>query len=584
MMASFGARVSLWLIGLMWVLPFMVGYHRVPITSFYSEWLAAILGLAALTLFVQRRYWQTMEMPRIAFVPLGLVGLLLVQLAATDKIAFPSQAFMAALYLLWAVFLMLLGGALRREIGWAGIVTTLARFTLIGGLTSAVIGILQYYQVHSVLDSVIATRSGDGSVFANIGQTNQFANYTGLAIASLLFLLASRQWPRMLLLGMLPVLLFALALSGSRSSWLYLGALAVLALGFYWRTRDAEHRILVVVALLLLPGFALVQAVAQLPWLVAQVPPILVNERLFETASGINVRLVLWQEAWQMFLQDPWLGVGFGQFSWHHFQLAALSPTWSYAGLFNQAHNLVMHLLAEMGSPAVLLLITGVGLWLSAFVRQEMTLSHWWVLALLSILGIHSMLEYPLWYFNFLGIAAILLGAGEARTFRLDLQKTGRFAFILILVLGWMSAGNLAYSYRSLEGLLFTRYHDAPKEREAESLLQDLQQIHQETLLTPYIELAYTGAIELSRDNLADKLELNGRVMRFAPTSPVVYRHALLLALNGEQDSASQQWVRAAASYPDNLERNRGVLLKLAARDSPTYGPLIRFVESNRKE
>ena len=211
--------------------------------------------------------------------------------------------------------------------------------------------------------------------------------------------------------------------------------------------------------------------------------------------------------------------------------------------------------------------------------RRQPGLAEWWLLALLSTLALHSMLEYPLWYFNFLGVAAILLGAGEQTSIRLDLQRAGRPVFMLVLALGWMSAASLVHSYRSLEGLLFTRYHYAPQEQEVQALFQGLQKIHQESLLTPYIELAYSGAIALEPERLADKLELNGRVMRFAPTGPVVYRQAFLLALAGEEQAARQQWRRAASAYPGDLKRNVAELRRLAETDPSSFARLSAAVE-----
>ncbi len=41
------AHLSLILIGLMWVFPFLIYYHAYPRTTFYQEWSAAMLGLAA---------------------------------------------------------------------------------------------------------------------------------------------------------------------------------------------------------------------------------------------------------------------------------------------------------------------------------------------------------------------------------------------------------------------------------------------------------------------------------------------------------------------------------------------------------
>jgi len=59
--------------------------------------------------------------------------------------------------------------------------------------------------------------------------------------------------------------------------------------------------------------------------------------------------LHLWRESWQIFGQSPWLGVGFGQFAWHHLQLLPALQQHYIQGLYNNAHNLVFQLAAETG-------------------------------------------------------------------------------------------------------------------------------------------------------------------------------------------------------------------------------------------
>ncbi|MGH8649073.1 MAG: hypothetical protein ACREUP_07170, partial [Burkholderiales bacterium] len=63
------------LTGLAWTLPFLQPYHRFPLTSFYSEWLAFALGLAAALPLLGRNAWRDAAVPIIALAPLGLAML-----------------------------------------------------------------------------------------------------------------------------------------------------------------------------------------------------------------------------------------------------------------------------------------------------------------------------------------------------------------------------------------------------------------------------------------------------------------------------------------------------------------------------
>ena len=61
--------------------------------------------------------------------------------------------------------------------------------------------------------------------------------------------------------------------------------------------------------------------------------------------------------------------------------------------MFEDAHNLFLHLLTEMGVFALCIVCAGLALWIKTFKWHALSLAAWWLIALLSVLGIHSMLE-----------------------------------------------------------------------------------------------------------------------------------------------------------------------------------------------
>ncbi|MDO9205116.1 hypothetical protein, partial [Methylotenera sp.] len=67
---------SLLLIGLMFLLPFIVVYHHLPIPSFYAEWIAAALGLLAMLSLLKGSTWQTIHIPQVSLIFLGLAAIL----------------------------------------------------------------------------------------------------------------------------------------------------------------------------------------------------------------------------------------------------------------------------------------------------------------------------------------------------------------------------------------------------------------------------------------------------------------------------------------------------------------------------
>ncbi len=430
------ARISVALVGLMLVLPFLHYIHENPITTFYQEWWCALLGLLALALLAAREFWQQAEIPRIAQLPAALIVIILLQVSL-GKVAYFDQASLYILYLLFASLLMLLGARLRTCFGIEKLSIALAFFLLIGAELSAMIGALQHYRWHTLLDAVIVMQVSSG-LYGNLAQPNHFADYIALGLISLGLLYQQRKLiPVHVVLLSVP-LLFAMTLSGSRSSWLYL--LLMVFLAWWSGRRDAALRPLLRYSVLLVAGFGLMHLIVQLPFMAGADSNTTTLQRLLAYNgggdTGGSIRLYLWHEAWLMFKQFPILGVGFGQFAWHHFELLPLLRASNISGLYNNAHNLVFQLAAEAGMAGLLALFVALGIWFYGLRRVLPSASHWWGYAALGVLGIHSLLEYPLWYTYFLAVVSILLGAFDETRYQLKTHKLGRLSLAMILLLG----------------------------------------------------------------------------------------------------------------------------------------------------
>jgi O-antigen ligase len=568
-------HISLTLVGLMWVLPFLNYRHQYPLTTFYQEWWSALLGVLALTLLASRDFWQQPEIPRIAQLPAVLIGVVLLQWGL-GKVAYFDQTLLFVLYLLFAALLMLLGARLRDCLGMAKLAQVLAIFLLTGAELSALIGVLQHYRWNTPLDSVIVMKISS-SVYGNIAQPNHFANYIALGMISLGLLFQQHKLRAGQVAMLAMPLLFVMTLSGSRSSWLYLLMMAGLA--WWWARRDAGQRPLLRYSLLLIAGFGVMHLIVQLPFLVPAGADSSVNtmQRLFgDNASG-GVRLFLWREATLMFMQSPWLGVGFGQFAWQHFQLLPELHPDGIVGLYNNAHNLVFHLAAEAGIAGLLALLLPLGAWLNGSRRTTPDAAHWWGYAALGVLAIHSLLEYPLWYTYFVAVAAILLGALDETRYRLELRTTGRMSVFAILLLGLLALMQLLSGYRDLEQVQAIRSASGVEAGASGSFREKLVAIHGGSLLSPYAELFMSSLIEVNNDHIKEKLALNTRVMRFVPIGAVVYRQALLLAQAGHPEQAKIILEQALWSYPNAYGQPHQQLLELAEKDPAHFSALLEF-------
>jgi len=572
------ARASLILAGLMFVVPFLQPYHIYPLTSFYNEWLAFALGLAAALLLAKKECAAELALPAVALAPLGLLIVLALQ-AALGRVTYLEQASTAAFYSVWALLLMLLGAALRRELGLTALAETLAWCLVVGGAMNAAIGVLQHFQIHTPFDFLVSRKTAQ-AVFGDLAQPNHFADYMALALASAAYLYAREKLPGVLAVVLVSIFLPVLALTGSRSPWLYLSLFVVLTAVFSRYCRAAAGRRLVLFVMWLTPGFALAQWVVTLSFFQPPQQEMLVTsaQRLFEVASGIAVRWQLYREAWAIFLNAPLLGAGFGQFAWHHFEYQALFGGVAGAQApFNNAHNIVLHLLAETGIAGTLPVLAAAGIWLTGLRRETLDLQHWWLLAVLGVVGIHSMLEFPLWYSYFLGPVALLLGAGSTRLITLRLARAGRWPMTALLAFACFQAVVVIPPYRDFERLVF-----ATRNPDTIQVANALAQAEHEPMLRPYVETVLSYGIVVSEDHLQDKLAFNQRVMQFAAWPDMVYRQALLLALAGEQAAARHRFEQAARVNPEEIPRAVAALEELDRRYPGKFKPLLELATAKR--
>lgn len=569
-------HISLALVGLMWVLPFLHYRHEYPLTTFDQEWWSVVLGLFAMTALLAKDYWQSPQVPRIVLFPVALIAIVLVQIAL-GKVAYFEQGLLYILYLLFAALLMMLGAWLRRSLGIENLACSLAIFLLVGAELSAAIGVLQHFGWHTWFDSVIVRKTAAG-LYGNVAQPNHYANYIALGLVSLGLLYQQQRLKVGYVVLLATPLLFVLTLSGSRSSWLYLLMMAGLA-GWCWY-KDKTMRYLLRYALALLLGFALMHLVVQLPFLAGAGEE--TNALRSSDTSG-RIRLSLWHEAGLIFLQSPWLGAGFGQFAWHHFELQPVLQPKNIVGLYNNAHNLILQLAAEAGIAGLLAFFATFGAWLYGLRRVTLGAAHWWGYAAVGVLAIHSLLEYPLWYSYFIAIFAVLLGMLDETHFRLEMRNIGRVSLALMLLLGLATMLQMQTGYRELKSTLAIQAASGNTAENAKLTLGGLVDLRGNILLTPYAELYISAFTEVNPQHLQEKLAFNRGVMQFIPTAEVVYRQAFLLAQDGQLEAAKKLLEQAIWSYPGNGNAHQ-LLVALVEKDPAHFSALLEFATQKEQE
>jgi len=583
------------MLGLMWVLPFLYSDHPLPAPAFYSEWIAVVLGVVAMFFLGRRDISKSLVLPRIVLLPLALALIAMFQYVLGYAV-YQERVVLFVLYLLWSALLMVLARNLRDELGLQTVTTVLAGFVLAGAELSALIGLMQHYSWGAVFGDLVMKKNS-AVIAGNIAQPNHLANYLTLGLVSL-GLLHNRwklYWWKTTTLAV--PLLFVLVLTGSRSPWLFM--LGITAIAYLWQRSDKAKIHLLKYCMAVLIGFAAMHYVAQFPWLAGthgnvtaahrmaeEVGAPQVGEAVKAAATQGSIRLSIWREAWLIFKQNPILGAGFDQYPWQHFLLGPVLRDGTMTQLndyVEHAHNLIFHFAAVMGLTGLLALLVPLTRWVKQFYRASRSEYHWWGGAMLGILLIHSMLEYPLWYTFFLGVASVVLGMLDDTSYQLERAvKKGWIAQLVILTV--LLSGLLVLSQTLMDYRKLIHLHEARSSRVLLVGSDQYFQIRNEligmqagnTLLKPYVETLLAGT---GWDHLSDGRALNGRVMHNAPASEAVFREVWLLMREGRQAEARIQLERVIWTYPRDFPGFAKQLENLARMDSDPerYPALLNF-------
>jgi O-antigen ligase len=383
------------------MLPCLVAFNLPPSPTLLNQCLAIALwgGCLAAATDVGRRAASRPGMPW-AFVA-ALLALCSAAAWAMVAGSLPFGIGMVASALIAAAVVVVLAAARLSMTGGGQLsVRWGVRGLIAAASASAVVGALQVLAPEWIDGHWIATSTFPGRAVGNLRQPNHLSTLLmwGLIAVVAAHDMARLRSPAALAFGLL--LLFALVLTGSRTGLLGIGIFVV------WGALDRRLSRGSRVALVASP---LVYAVLWLGMSTlghAGSHPFGAESRMtFGNGDVSSSRFAIWSNTLSMIAHEPWTGVGFGEFNiaW---TLTAFPhrPT----AFFDHSHNLPLQLLVELGVPLGLLVI---GLLLAALVQAgrrawscsgDEGVARRAAFMMVLMIGLHSMLEYPLWYAYFL--------------------------------------------------------------------------------------------------------------------------------------------------------------------------------------
>ena len=579
--AAAAAHVALLLAGAMVTLPFLLPEHRLPIRSFYDEWLAFALGSAALVAAAIGVRGRKTDMPEMSLWVAALALWLAVQ-AALRPPAYVQLPAAGIVFLLFAAAITWLGRWLRTTAGAERCVDSLATFLLAGATLNALIGIVQFYGVPAFLDGLVATPSGARSV-GHVGQANVFAMYVAIGEASLVYLFARRRLPSAVACVCGAVLVLGSTYSQSRSALLFSGWLVAASwvlvsgdeAGRRVRVASVALAVTTVVAMLAVP---LLHEALGIEGRYASALGRLVDAGVL----GRENRPAAWSLAFDLLRESPWLGVGWGEFAGAAFERGMPDVMVAAYEVWSSPHNVVLQILAEGGMVAGAIALAGAGRWwwrsLRAL-RERGSSPDWWVIGVVGVVTLHAMVEYPLWYAHVLALAALGAGLAPARGFVFPAAAVRTALAVGIVALAALLPWSLVDYQRFERAFLIAKGDTLAGKSEVASAVETLASLHRGPL-GPYAEPWLHRARAPEESGMP---AMGERVLRRAPDSAMVARHAVALALAGHAAAALALTDHALATLPRARDSFERVLSESQHRAIDALAPLRARVEAARR-
>ena len=166
-------------------------------------------------------------------------------------------------------------------------------------------------------------------------------------------------------------------------------------------------------------------------------------------------------------------------------------------------------------------------------------LKYWLILAIIGlvIIGIHSMLEYPLWYGPFqitLGLAIGLMAAEGASDRVPNITKIQTSA-ILLSVLFFLGCFYVAWDYNQV-----AQIYKSPEKRDSAYRNNPMQAANQTWLFKNQVDFARLMTQTLTKENAQENYDLAIRVLHFSPEPRVAQRAIECLKLLGRNQDADR--------------------------------------------
>ena len=530
--------------------------HIHPYRSFYHEWtMTAGVFVAVIPYFVIAK--EKIIVPAIGLLVFALM--LWLGLQSLSGITRPAAIYYPVFVLFAMILAMGLGASWVKQTGSA--VSLSWMFALVFFVAAILSVLMQQVQILG-LDwrPFVMYMSNDGvnpiRAFANVAQPNQLALLICFGIASLWWLLQNSRMPAWLAWCLAVVFLWGLSLTQSRIAWIILPCLTALIL----LVRRDSHKTSLFGLLSLL--FIYVILLISLPTIAKWLG--FVVGTLGERVGGRSERTVLLQQAWAMASAHPWFGVGWFNFGPEQVTHASNFSASIYA---EHSHNIILNFSAELGIvfTTCFFVILLIFLWKTCGSKRRLEdKSVIFFLMLLLAVGVHSLVEFPLWYAYVLMPVGVILGAlHQMRWQHTSLSLSRSVAWITVptcfamLVWAWIDF------HRVVDGFVAFR-----EEKNYALIPEDKVRAPSWTLMPDFYDyfklMRMTPVAGLSAEDMKF-IETTSKRFGFVH---ILSKQAEIYVLNGQIDAAKKTMLSLQRLHPWSYPEYYDYWQKLAESDT----------------
>ncbi len=435
----------------------------------------------------------------------------------------------------WACIglLMVLGHTLRP--------LDMARAWAIAAGVSSIIGLLQYFGQADWLSPWVHVPDHLGEAMANLRQRNQLATLTAIGIAAVLWwdqngLKRTHAW------WMLALLTMGNAATNSRTGLLHM--LVVTSLVMVWSRlgRPEQDRLSWRLALAGCGLYAM--AIWALPqWLsmTAGLDSLNAVTRLGNN-DGCGSRKVLWHNVLELIAQKPWWGWGVNELKYAHY--SATYPGERFCDILGNAHNGLLQMAFVLGVPIAGSITLGLAT-LTWALRpwKSRPLHHQMAWAVLAVIALHSLLEFPLWYGPFQMatlLSIVLLVPHGLQALALNRQYM-RIAGSIILAV----AAFIAVDYSRVRPIFIPasqRWSIWPGDA--------MTSAKQSMLFQTTAEFGEFSLTPVTPENAAHMLKSGEALLHYSPEPQVIRKVITAAKLTGDNETAQRHQMLMDKAFP----------------------------------